>query len=162
MLTDQKLREVLAYDLTTGVFTWRRNVYRAKAGQEAGGKRSDGYLIITINQHSYRVHRLAWFYVYGEWPCGELDHINGNPSDNRIANLRVASRRDNVANTRRKCSSGNMLKGVTPARDGVRYKAQIRLQGKNTYIGIYDSELAAHRAYCDAAEKEFGAFARAE
>ena len=162
MLTDQKLREMLSYDMTTGVFIWRQNVRRAKAGQEAGVKRPDGYLIITFNQRSYRAHRLAWFYVYGEWPRGELDHINCDPSDNRISNLRVATRAQNVANTRRKCSSGNMLKGVTPARDGVRYKAQIRVNGKNTYLGTYDSELTAHRAYCEAAKKEFGAFFRSE
>ena len=162
MLTDQRLREVLAYDLTTGVFTWRRNVYRAKAGQKAGHKRPDNYCAITINQRQYRAHRLAWLYVYGEWPRSELDHINGDPADNRIANLRLATRSANSANTRKKCSSRNALKGVSFEKRGGRYRAQIRIQGKNTYLGTYDTEEEAHAAYMAAAEKEFGAFARAE
>ena len=162
MLHESTLRTFIFYDLATGDFFWRKNHYRAKMGQLAGFRRKDGYLLITINQQTYRAHRLAWLYVYGEHPKGEIDHINGDPSDNRIVNLRVATRSQNTANIRKKCNSGNKLKGVTPARDGVRYKAQIRINGKNTYLGTYSNEEEAHAAYMLAARAEFGAFARAE
>ena len=162
MIHESTLRNFIYYDLATGDFFWRKNHYCAKMGQLAGHRRKDGYLIITINGRGYRAHRLAWLYVYGEDPKGEIDHVNGDPTDNRIVNLRIATRSQNVANTRKKNYSGNKLKGVTPTRNGVKYKAQIRINGKNTYLGTYSNEEEAHAAYKAAAEKEFGAFARAE
>jgi len=160
MLTDQRLREVLAYDLTTGVFTWRRGIHQVKAGQKAGAKNFDGYLIITVNRRGYRAHRLAWLYVYGEWPRSELDHINGVRDDNRIANLREATRAENNRNRKKQRNGCCALKGIYLVKG--RFRAQIRVRGKTTHIGYYATEKEAHAAYKAAAEKEFGAFARAE
>ena len=160
MLTDAKLRELLAYDLATGVFTWRCQVGRAKAGQKAGVKRSDGYWVIKINRRLYRAHRLAWLYVYGEWPRNELDHINGIRDDNHIANLRDATRVENGRNRKKRRDARCALKGVSV--QNKRFRAQIKLAGKTIHIGYYDTEEEAHAAYMAAAEKEFGAFARAE
>mgnify|MGYP003660542452 CR=1 FL=1 len=150
------LRAILSYDPDTGVFTWLANRGRAYVGNAAGTRRPDGYIIIGLNGKPYRAHRLAWLYVYGKFPQ-EIDHINGDPSDNRLANLRSATRAQNVANTRKKTNSGNLLKGVTPTKNG-RFRAQIRIQGKNTYLGAFVTEQDAHAAYCAAAEKQFGAF----
>jgi hypothetical protein len=161
MFSEHSLRDVLSYDLETGEFTWKKDMRRAKAGSRAGYKRPDGYRIITVFNYQYRAGRLAWFFNYGKWPSSEIDHINGTRDDDRIANLRIATRSQNVANTRKKCSSRNLLKGVTLARCGKRYMAQIRIGGKNTRLGTYDSEQEAHEAYLAAAQKEFGAFARA-
>ena len=150
------LRAILNYDPDTGVFTWLADKGRAYAGDIAGSQRRDRYVIIGLNGKPYRAHRLAWMYVYGEFPQ-EIDHINGDPSDNRLINLRLATRAQNVANTKKKKNSGNLLKGVTPARNSC-YRAQIRVQGKNTYLGTFATEQDAHVAYCKAAEKEFGAY----
>lgn len=161
MFDSHPLRDVLSYNSETGHFTWLKDRYRAKAGSRAGYRRPDGYWVVTVFGHSYRVGRLAWFFHYDNWPAAEIDHINGIRDDDRIANLRIATRSQNVANTRKKCSSRNLLKGVTLARCGNRYTAQIRIGGKNTRLGTYDSEKEAHEAYLAAAQKEFGAFARA-
>jgi hypothetical protein len=161
MFVEHSLRDVLLYDPETGDFTWKKDMWCAEAGSRAGYRRPDGYRIITVSKHQYRAGRLAWFFSYGEWPSIEIDHINGVRDDDRIANLRIATRSQNVANTRKKCSSRNLLKGVTLTRSGKRYMAQIRIGGKNTRLGTYDSEQEAHEAYLAAAQKEFGAFARA-
>ena len=160
MIDVPMLKTLLRYDSDEGKFYWRVNLVRAKQGMLAGCTRPDGYIVIGFHRRSYRAHRLAWAYVTGESVFGELDHINGNPSDNRIENLRLATRAQNLANTRKKISSGNTLKGVTHSRDG-RFKAQLRVNGRNTYLGIYATEADAHAAYCAAAEKEFGAYHRA-
>jgi hypothetical protein len=151
----------LRYDSDTGYLYWIKDRYRAKAGSKAGYVRPDGYVIVTVRGHTIRAHRLAWFLYYGQMPDKEIDHIDGNPTNNIIGNLRLASRSQNVANTRKKASSKNRLKGVTKTRHN-RYRAQIRRGGVNQYIGTFKTEELAHAAYKAAAEKEFGAFARAE
>jgi hypothetical protein len=161
MFDDHPIRDILSYNPENGHFVWKKNRYRAKAGFRAGHRRPDGYWAITVFGHSYRAGRLAWFFTHDEWPSNEIDHINGVRDDDRIENLRVATRSQNVANTKKKCSSRNLLKGVSTARRGKRYVAQIRINGKNTRIGAYDSEKEAHDAYVAAAQKEFGPFARA-
>ena len=160
MLTAEELRELLAYDLATGVFTWRRDVHHVKTGQKAGGKNLEGYWVITVNRRGYRAHRLAWLHVYGVWPRAEIDHINSVRDDNRIANLREATRAENNRNRKKQHNGRCSLKGIYLAKG--RFRAQIRAHGKTTHIGYYDTEEEAHAAYVAAAEKEFGAFARAE
>jgi len=90
MLKHEELKSILSYDLQTGEFVWAEDVNpRAMKGYRAGTLRPDGYVQIRINGKLYLAHRLAWFYVYGEWPSCEIDHISRNRSDNRITNLRV-------------------------------------------------------------------------
>jgi hypothetical protein len=87
-LTQERLREVLKYFPRTGRFRWRVPGPRgAPAGREAG-TRQGGYRSIRIDGVRHYEHRLAWLYVHGEHPTGDIDHDNGNPSDNRISNLR--------------------------------------------------------------------------
>lgn len=84
ILTHARLRELLDYNAETGVFTWRVSRQgHCKAGSAAGARRHDGYIRICVDQRRVWGHRLAWFYVHGEWPSQQIDHINGNPSDNR-------------------------------------------------------------------------------
>ena len=100
-LTAERLREVLAYDAETGVFTWRDNRgSRAPAGSVAGNvSHQRGYRQIRVDYNRYLAHRLAWLYVYGEWPAAQIDHINGQTEDNRIVNLRPATQRQNCLNS---------------------------------------------------------------
>jgi hypothetical protein len=94
-LAAERLRERLRYDGGTGVFTRRVGSGHARAGEIAGSVHSTGYVRIGIDGGKYTAHRLAWLYVHGVWPSDQIDHINRNRSDNRIANLR--ERRHRVA-----------------------------------------------------------------
>lgn len=100
-----------------------------------GHSTQSGYVDITIKRRQYQAHRLAWLYVYGEWPSGEIDHINEDRSDNRISNLRIATRSQNVIRSNPRSKSG--FKGVY--QDGSRWSAQIRVDRKCIYLGSYGS-----------------------
>jgi HNH endonuclease len=160
-LSAERLRELLRYDYETGVFAWRhRHGTRGGVNAEdvAGSHDRDGYILIGVDGRHYRAHRLVWFYVFGVWPKAEVDHINGNPSDNRFINLREASRADNSYNMRRKRSNKAGYKGVR--RNGPNWQAAIKVNGKFVCLGNHQSPEAAHAAYCEAARLRFGDFAR--
>ena len=101
LLTLDYLKQLLNYDPLTGIFTWvvSRN-RRVKIGQIAGYLNSPIlHRRIEIDGKSYGAHRLAWLYVYGYFPCGVVDHIDGNPSNNKITNLRECTQGENSRNT---------------------------------------------------------------
>ena len=158
-----ELQHLFTYDPDTGVFRWRvkhsRNVV---VGREAGTAKPDGYGFIRFNKRRYYSHRLAWMYVYGEDP-GELqiDHIDGDPRNNRINNLRLANDAQNRWNSRRHSDRNNDLpKGVsrTPKGRFVAFKCR---GGKSRYIGTFDTPAEASDAYMRAAVDKYGEFARA-
>jgi hypothetical protein len=98
-LTHDRLRELLSYDPETGGFVWLQTVGRAVAGTPACPSKSrDGYARICIGRRMYAQHRLAWFYVNGQWPEGEIDHRDRDRTNNRFGNLRLASRKQNAEN----------------------------------------------------------------
>jgi hypothetical protein len=102
-LTAEYLRQLLSYDPDTGLFRWRVQLgFRGKVGAVAGTTHSKGYRQIRIDGRIYRAHRLAWLYIHGEWPSGGLDHIDGNPANNAIANLRPATQQQNVWSSRKR------------------------------------------------------------
>lgn len=144
-LTQERLKQLLQYDPETGIFTWISPRKGVTVGSVAG-KIEKGYVSIKIDQSYYRAHRLAWLYVYGSFPEQELDHINRIRSDNRIVNLREASRSLNCANKASTTSTG--LKGVT--RKNGAFQAQIKRGGVNQYLGCFPSAEEAHAAYLTA------------
>lgn len=146
MVTLERLKEVLKYEPETGLFYWKvSNSNRVKVGDVADCPRQ-GYIQIMIDKVTYIAHRLAWLYVYGKWPDGDIDHINGVRNDNRISNLRDVSKNMNQQNRQgpRRGNKFNLL-GVCQQRN--RFKAQITINGKVTYIGLYDTPEEAHQAY---------------
>jgi len=99
MITQDKLKEILDYNQHTGLFTWKKiKKYSNRSVGDIAGSLSLGYVVIGIDKKIYKAHRLAWLYVYGEFPKEQLDHINGNKEDNRICNLREANQSQNNFN----------------------------------------------------------------
>lgn len=143
-----RLKELLSYCSDTGIFTWIKcNSNVASIGKIASSSvNSDGYSQIGIDNRQYKTHRLAWFYCHGEWP-DQIDHINGNRNDNRIANLRNVSYLINCQNhrTAQKNNLSGFL-GVSTKKDGT-FQADIRAGGKKRYIGRFKTPEEAHEAY---------------
>ena len=130
------------------------------AGSEAGAYNSLGYLTIRIDWVLYLGHRLAWFLVTGEPPLFEIDHENGDPSDNRIWNLRPATHSQNQANQKIDKTNTSGRKGVSWNREKAKWEARIQINGKSKFLGYHvDKEIAAE-SYALAAEKYFGSFSR--
>lgn len=112
MITADQLRAELSYDPETGVF--RRAVARGgqDVGVEAGWLNARGYVDINVAGKRYPAHRLAWLYVYGEWPKQTIDHINQQPTDNRLCNLRDVSQGENNRNRGLMRNNTSGVKGV--------------------------------------------------
>lgn len=146
MIELEKLKELLNYNEGTGIFTWKKHK-GVKYGTIAGTIRPDGYIQIGLLRKHYLAHRLAWFYVYGSWPIEEIDHINRVKNDNRIINLREATRLDNNINSNMPNETG--YKGVR--KTGKRFQSQINISSKQIYLGIFDTAEEAHQAYLAAA-----------
>lgn len=152
----------LSYNINTGIIVWKkdRRTGKVKAGEVAGWDNGNGYRRIEINGQRAYAHHIAWLLLTGEWPADEIDHINGNPHDNRPCNLRQASRYENNRNTRTRKHNSCGIKGITyDARYGVWY-ARITLNKKRTHLGSFETSQAAYQAYCDAAKRMHGEFAR--
>lgn len=144
---------VLSYDAASGVFTWLVSPSStAPAGAVAGYRHGSGYWLVGIMGRYIRRSRLAWFYVHGEWPAGEIDHINNARDDDRIANLRKASRGDNNQNrsAARKDSATGIM-GVSQR--GTKWRAAIFSGGKILHLGTYDTAAKAQAAYLAAKAK---------
>ncbi len=154
-LTADRLREVLSYDTETGVLRWRISRYKARAGAVAGDvSHKSGYRALRIDYRRYLAHRVAWFYVYGVWPDGEVDHIDGNTDNNSIGNLRVVTRQQNIWNTRAVRSDSKLgIRNIF--RRGNGYRVQILKGRERLYlkqfktlekaIAMRDAQLAALR-----------------
>jgi HNH endonuclease len=162
MITAERLRELLRYDPDTGEFYWLRGRGRIKAGRRAGCiMRPKGYRAICIDTKHYLAHRLAWLYVYGEWPSGDLDHRDIDPDNNRIENLRVAERWQNQANRRQKANRTG-FPGIQKVDGCELWSALIHMNGKRHYLGCFKSPEDASDAYHQAYRKYAGEFARSE
>lgn len=148
MITQEELKEHLHYDPETGVFTWLKPTSnRVKKGSIARNKDKAGYRIISIKCQQYKAHRLAWLYVYGEFPAGILDHINRVKSDNRISNLREASKAENAVNTGIRKNNTTGYTGVRRNMGCRTFSAYVCLNYKNIYLGSFATAEEASLAY---------------
>jgi len=125
-------------------------------GELAGYLHPNGYRYIRFRGKSVREHRLAWYFIRGEWPELDIDHINGDRSDNRPENLRVATRGQNAINRPVRSDSLTGVKGVS-FRRGL-YEARIVYNNKRIHIGAYKTLQEARKAYNDKAIELFGDF----
>ena len=175
MLTQEYLKLVINYDPETGIFLRLArplshykslnscNLTNSRiAGTIAGWISKKGYRRIRIDGITYGAHQLAWLYVYGEWPESDVDHVNndGPKHDNRICNLRLATRSQNAANTGKKSTNKSGYKGVSWHKATCKWRAQIMINGKKTHLGLFDSAEDAHKAYVEKIKEIHGEFAR--
>ena len=148
-LTAERLREVLRYDSETGHFFWKKKMSsRAMPGQKAGALTVYGYIQIRIDGVIHRAHRLAWLYLTGENPTGQIDHINRKRDDNRATNLRDVTatvNRQNIGLDSRKNRTGFL--GVTAHKQGAIYQGQIHVNGERVSLGYFKTAAEAHEAY---------------
>ena len=148
-LTQADLVERLVYEPATGLFHWRAAVSRSiRPGDIAGGRTSLGYTTIKICRSRYMAHRLALLYVHGAWPAGEIDHINGDKTDNRMENLRDVDVRINQEN-RRGLQANNQsgAMGVCWSKKKRKWNASITVHKKHVHLGTFDDIEAASAAY---------------
>ena len=145
-----KLQDALQYDQHTGLFYWNENSkpFQKFGHKPAGSISSNGYVYIAYKRKKYLAHRLAFFLVNGQFPDNgiDVDHINGDRSDNRFVNLRLCNRADNLANSN--LSKGNLPRGVQ--RNGSGYMARIRRNNNVLYLGTFDTPEKASAAYKEA------------
>ena len=166
-LTAQHLKEVVHYDPQTGSFHWLDRprsqfstsqgygAWRAKClGREAGTPTGQGYRRVSIDNRVYLAHRLAWLYVHGKWPSQNIDHINGDGADNRIANLRDVSNTENHKNLRLTKTNKSGVSGVRRTKYGT-WTAAIWDRARVIRLGSFET-MAEAVAARKTAERDFG------
>lgn len=167
-LTQSELKKLIHFNPDAGTFTWIRRdgdsraikIFNAKfAGKEAGVTCPRGYRYVRFRAFGFfLVGRLAWLYVNGSWPAEEIDHINGDPSDNRIANIRAATRSENASNRGRHRNNKSGFKGVTKKRE--KWTACVRVRNVRYRLGTFNTAEEAYTAYAAKAKEVQAEFAR--
>lgn len=167
---EDRLREVLEYDAVSGDLFWKPREIRPAlaridkgwntkyAGSKAGIQNGHGYIRVDLDGGRFMAHRLIWKWFYGTEP-GEIDHINGKRSDNRIGNLRIATRSQNIANSRARSDNRSGLKGVHKRKHT--WRAIITRNGRSESLGEFGTAEEAHDAYRREAAKTHGEYHRA-
>lgn len=147
-ITVDRVRELVDYDPKSVIFTWRKTQSnRAVAGSRAGTNRGGGYRRISIDGVLVYEHHLAWILCNGEWPAATVDHRDGNPSNNAIANLRLATHAENCQNFGLRRSNTSGRTGVSFHRRTGRWCAYIFKDYKKFHLGLFDTVDAAAAAY---------------
>ena len=159
----ERLHEALIYVQETGRFFWRARIgstpeIRRWNTRYAGAETfltsgTKGYLLSKVDCVGIKAHRTAWAMVHGEWPADQIDHINGDPTDNRICNLRSVSQFENMRNQKAYLKRSNLPPGVN--HNGKKFGARLQCNGVSRYIGSFDTPEKAAAAY-QAALEEMG------
>ena len=162
MLTQEYLKSQLDYNPDTGLFIWLVDKKANKVkGKIAGSERKDKYFHIKLNKKMYLSHRLAFLYVYGYIP-DIIDHINGNPSDNRICNLREATYSQNGCNSKIPNTNISGVKGISWHKQNKKWQASIKINKKFIYLGTYNTVEEAADIIKKARQKYHGEYANEE
>lgn len=165
-LTVEIVREFFAYDPLTGALTWR---FRARshfsgdrehktwntrfAGKPAGSIDGHGYRYVRVHGSPFKVHRLAWVHQFGVWPAGDVDHINGDVSDNRLPNLRDVSHARNCRNQTLRCTNTSGFTGVSWNSGMRKWQAYVKKDGRKYHLGYFERIEDAHSAYAKRARE---------
>jgi len=158
----QNIKDILRYDQETGDFWW----LEAKKGRDllkpAGTESNKGYRTISINGKAYLAHRLAYFYMTGEWPPEYIDHINGNVRDNSWENLRAVSAQQNSWNKKRKYNSYTGIKGVRKLLFSDMWEVNIWIEDVFHSEGPFKTYQEACKRYDEIAFKQRGEYHKPE
>ena len=146
------LKSYLQYDPETGVFTWLKKIGRSKRGKVAGTPMLNGYISIGICGNKFLAHRLAWHMHFGRMPSGQIDHINHDRQDNRIANLREVSNQENARNSSLSRRSSTGVIGVSRNSNNGYFEAHVTVDGKKRHLGWFKRVEDAAKARQDADE----------
>ena len=170
-LTPEYLRELFNYDAETGELRWKSRPAhhfhvpgwadfwnRHHAGKIAGQQGPDGRTRVTLRSKPHLAHRLIWAIVHGESP-EQIDHINGDPADNRLCNLRACNQAQNQQNRGKRKTNKSGYKGVCWSAQARKWRASITVNSKHVHLGFFADPKSAHEAYCRAADDLHGAFA---
>ena len=158
-LTAERVRAALRYSPIVGVFEWRQSGRRIRAGGLAGAVvRPSGYVRIVLDGIPYPAHRLAWLYMTGEWPADEVDHIDGDRSNNAWKNLRQATQTTNSWNKRNSQKPSLGAKGVSFLKGTGRWQARVVKNGE-TWRRAYPTQQEAEAAIVEKRKELHGEFA---
>lgn len=149
----------LNYLPESGEFTWARTRRRDLLGQLAGRIDTYGYRQINAGERAVFAHRLVWLAETDTWPLSEIDHINGKRDDNRFANLRLATRCENMANQKVRSNNRSGFRGVS-LRESGKWRALLVAAGRRHHLGHFDTKEEAAEAYRAASDRLLGDFGR--
>jgi hypothetical protein len=151
------------FDYRDGELYWKISPHPTiKVGTRAGNNRSNRrYFSVKIKDEGYSIHRIVYQLHHGYCPP-MLDHIDGNPHNNRIENLRPCNRAQNTQNAKKYSTNTTGVKGVSYSKANRKYKTAIYINGKEKYLGYYETLEEASKVYREAAIEYYGEFARIE
>lgn len=168
----KSLHQMLRYDPDTGCLFWLARPShlfvvpeladawnRRFAGTRAGSVKGNGYIQVCLSGTIVLAHRVAWALYYGDWPTGKLDHLNGDRTDNRIENLRIATDLENQRNLKRRSDNTSGHCGVFWNKNTLKWTAAVSVKGRQVYLGSFqelDDAVSARLR----ASREFGFSAR--
>ncbi len=175
MISADYAKEALDYNPETGDLVWRERplshfrstqawrVSRSKSpGRVAGRKNTGGHIQIRLNGRHYMAHRIAWLIYHGSWQELQIDHKNGIPHDNRISNLRLSTQSQNSANKKTSITSSSGVLGVNWHKASGKWVAQIKVEQRVVYLGVFHTIAEAAEARKAAEKKYQGEFALSE
>ena len=147
-LSQTELKKIFLYEPDTGFLRWKEGKSNMVKNSKSGCKNASGYLIVTINSKSHRVQRVIWIYMFNHIPSGfYIDHINGNKTDNRLCNLRLATNSQNQQNRPAPQNNTSGYRGVTWHKQASKWMARICLDNKRVSLGLFETAEEAYKAY---------------
>lgn len=156
--TKEIVTAFLSYDKETGILRWRKKPSQVVNVGDVAGNKQHGYVVVQLCGESYKAHRLIWLIECGDIGDMDIDHINMDRADNRLENLRIATRRQNQFNTKARRDNKSGFKGVSLSKPHMKWKAQINTGKNRLYLGLFDTPELAYKAYKEAADKFHGDF----
>lgn len=159
MITQERIKELFDYRDDGNLVRKVTVQSRSMAGQVAGGVTGEGRVLVSVDYRRYKAHRLVWLWHHGTMPP-EIDHIDGNPSNNRIENLRAVTHAQNMKNSKMPVTNTTGYKGVRYHKGNAKWTAQISINNRSKYLGSFESPEDAAEAYRSAAREHYGEFAR--
>lgn len=154
------LKRQLRYDPNEGHLYWIEPRKGRQRHRPAGTVTSSGYIGVMVGPKRYYAHRLCWAIAHGSWPIDQIDHVNGNKADNRLANLREASNAQNGKNLKLSSANTSGVTGVVFCKETGRWRSIIKVDGKTIHLGRWPTIEQATKARREAEAVHFGQWAR--